>query len=45
MDTVVSAVHTPVELRFTDGEWSAFVAGARDGEFDFTGRRLAANPS
>ncbi|WP_025353642.1 DUF397 domain-containing protein [Nocardia nova] len=26
--------HRTVELRFTAGEWAAFVAGARDGEFD-----------
>ncbi|MEV0094306.1 DUF397 domain-containing protein [Streptomyces sp. NPDC050738] len=23
-------------LRFTEGEWTAFVLGARDGEFDLT---------
>ena len=26
--------HHRIELRFTAGEWGAFVAGARDGEFD-----------
>ncbi|MEV5648019.1 DUF397 domain-containing protein [Nocardia sp. NPDC052254] len=26
--------HGSVELRFTAGEWVAFTAGARDGEFD-----------
>lgn len=33
-------VHTRWHLRdtlhFTDAEWNAFLAGARDGEFDFT---------
>ena len=35
-DTLVRSLHTDVELRFDEGEWSAFVAGARDGEFDFS---------
>lgn len=26
--------HATTELRFTAGEWCAFLAGARDGEFD-----------
>ena len=26
--------HATVELRFTAGEWGAFMAGVRDGEFD-----------
>lgn len=33
-------LHAPrgdVVLHFTDAEWEAFVAGARDGEFDFAG--------
>lgn len=42
-DTVVRSLHTDVELRFDEGEWSAFVAGAVDGEFDFT-TTLAAAP-
>ncbi|MGW1682049.1 DUF397 domain-containing protein [Saccharopolyspora sp. NPDC002376] len=36
-DTLVSSLHAAVELRFDEGEWSAFLAGAEDGEFDFTG--------
>lgn len=35
-DTIVRCLHSDVELRFDDGEWAAFVAGAGDGEFDFT---------
>jgi hypothetical protein len=35
-DTLVRSLHSNVELRFDEGEWSAFVAGARDGEFDFS---------
>lgn len=35
-DTLVRSLTTEVELRFDDGEWSAFLAGAADGEFDFT---------
>jgi hypothetical protein len=34
-DTLVRSLLTDVELCFDEGEWSAFVAGARDGEFDF----------
>ena len=34
-DTLVSGLHTAVELRFNKEEWSAFTAGAADGEFDF----------
>lgn len=34
-DTLVGALTTGVELRFDEGEWSAFLAGAADGEFDF----------
>jgi hypothetical protein len=33
-DTLVSALHTGVELRFDKDEWQAFVAGVRDREFD-----------
>lgn len=35
-ETLVRSLHTDVELLFDEGEWSAFVAGARDGEFDFS---------
>lgn len=34
-DTVVRSLHTDVELRFDEAEWSAFRAGVADGEFDF----------
>lgn len=27
------------QLVFNDAEWAAFLAGVRDGEFDFPGRR------
>lgn len=37
-DTLVRSLVTEVELRFDEGEWSAFLAGADDGEFDFTGQ-------
>lgn len=40
-DTLVKSLTTGVELRFDEGEWSAFVAGAADGEFDFTGELAA----
>ena len=35
-DTLVQSLRTGVELRFDQAEWSAFVAGTADGEFDFT---------
>jgi hypothetical protein len=35
-DTLVTSLSTTVELRFDEGEWSAFLAGAANGEFDFT---------
>lgn len=35
-DSLVRSLRTDVELRFDEAEWSAFVAGARDGEFDFS---------
>ncbi|MGH3822587.1 MAG: DUF397 domain-containing protein [Pseudonocardiaceae bacterium] len=35
-DTLVRSLHTDVELCFDEAEWSAFVAGATDGEFDFS---------
>ncbi|MDQ3155078.1 MAG: DUF397 domain-containing protein [Actinomycetota bacterium] len=41
-DTLVTSLSTDVELRFDDGEWSAFVAGAADSEFDFAGELAAA---
>jgi hypothetical protein len=41
-DTLVTSIHTDVELRFDADEWSAFVAGAADGEFDFTGHLASA---
>lgn len=34
-DTVVTSHDEDVELRFDDEEWSAFLSGAEDGEFDF----------
>lgn len=43
-DTLVRSRHTVVELRFDDGEWSAFLAGAADGEFDFPGHLALATP-
>ncbi|GAB3432025.1 DUF397 domain-containing protein [Actinophytocola sediminis] len=40
-DTLVTSLITEVELRFDDGEWSAFLAGADDGEFDFADQLAA----
>ena len=40
--TEVRSLATDRTLRYTAGEWTAFLAGARDGEFDYapgTGRR------
>ena len=34
--TLVKSLHTGVELLFDPGEWTAFLDGAADGEFDFT---------
>ncbi len=34
-DTIVRSLHTDVELCFDEAEWSAFIAGVADGEFDF----------
>ncbi|MFJ4771823.1 DUF397 domain-containing protein [Streptomyces uncialis] len=31
-----SSLDTETVLRYTEGEWRAFVLGARDGEFDLT---------
>jgi hypothetical protein len=42
-DTIVKSLTTDVELRFDEGEWSAFVAGAANGEFDFAQRVVTAN--
>jgi hypothetical protein len=42
-DTLVSSLTSKVELRFDEGEWSAFLAGAADGEFDFCGELSAAS--
>ncbi|MPZ83394.1 MAG: DUF397 domain-containing protein [Actinophytocola sp.] len=42
-DTLVTSLTTEVELHFDDGEWSAFLAGVTDGEFDFTDLLTAAN--
>ncbi|WP_245533541.1 DUF397 domain-containing protein [Actinoalloteichus spitiensis] len=35
-DTLVRSLITEVELRFDEDEWSAFLAGVANGEFDFT---------
>ncbi|MGH3614538.1 MAG: DUF397 domain-containing protein [Pseudonocardia sp.] len=35
-DTLVRSLRTDVTLCFDHAEWSAFVAGVADGEFDFT---------
>ena len=40
-DTLVTSLATGVELRFDQGEWSAFLAGAADGEFDFADHLVA----
>ncbi|ANY06079.1 DUF397 domain-containing protein [Pseudonocardia sp. HH130630-07] len=34
--TVVRSLTDGTELHFDDGEWTAFLAGAADGEFTFT---------
>ena len=41
-DTLVRSLGTDVELHFDEDEWSAFVAGATDGEFDFAGQLASA---
>ncbi|MEV0702243.1 DUF397 domain-containing protein [Saccharopolyspora sp. NPDC050389] len=38
-DTLVKSLRTATELRFNEAEWTAFVAGAGAGEFDFAGQR------
>ncbi|MGQ0841334.1 DUF397 domain-containing protein [Actinokineospora sp.] len=40
-DTLVTSLTTTVELRFDEGEWTAFLAGVADGEFDFAGQLTA----
>lgn len=40
-DTLVTSLTTEVELRFDEDEWSAFLAGAADGEFDFANQLAA----
>ena len=40
-DTLVTSLHTTVALRFNAEEWSAFLAGATDGEFDLTSQLAA----
>jgi hypothetical protein len=42
-DTLVKSLTTTVELRFDAGEWTAFLAGATDSEFDLTGKLTAAS--
>lgn len=42
-DTLVTSLITDVELHFNAGEWSTFVAGAANGEFDFTGELTTAS--
>ncbi|MDQ3579006.1 MAG: DUF397 domain-containing protein [Actinomycetota bacterium] len=42
-DTLVTSLTTGVALRFDAEEWSAFLAGAADGEFDFTDDLAAAS--
>lgn len=42
-DTLVTSLASSVELRYGADEWSAFLAGAADGEFDFTGDLAAAS--
>ncbi|HEX5402060.1 MAG TPA: DUF397 domain-containing protein [Pseudonocardiaceae bacterium] len=39
--TLVRSLTADVELRFDDGEWSAFLAGAADGEFDLVNRKTS----
>ncbi|MEB3371596.1 DUF397 domain-containing protein [Saccharopolyspora mangrovi] len=42
-DTVVRSLNnSAVELRFDEDEWSAFTAGAADGEFTFPTERASA---
>ncbi|MCA1693270.1 MAG: DUF397 domain-containing protein [Actinobacteria bacterium] len=41
-DTLVKPLHSTVALLFDAQEWSAFLAGAADGEFDFTSQLASA---
>lgn len=41
-DILVRSLRTDIELCFDEAEWSAFVAGAAGGEFDFTDRLASA---
>ena len=41
-ETLVKSLHSTVALRFDAEEWSAFLAGAADGEFDFTSQLASA---
>jgi hypothetical protein len=41
-DTLVKSLHVTAELRFDADEWSAFCAGANDGEFDFSSQAASA---
>lgn len=34
-DTLVASLSTDVTLRFDEGEWTAFISGVKDREFDF----------
>ncbi|MGH3990398.1 MAG: DUF397 domain-containing protein, partial [Pseudonocardiaceae bacterium] len=43
--TLVKSLHSTVALRFDAEEWSAFLAGAADGEFDFTSQLASAQSS
>lgn len=40
--TLVRCLRTGIELRFDEGEWTAFVAGAARGEFAFSERLASA---
>jgi hypothetical protein len=40
-DTLVRSLRTNVRLRFDADEWSAFLSGATNGEFDFTNELAA----
>lgn len=40
-DTLVTTRTDEIQLRFDEGEWAAFLAGAADGEFNFAPELLA----
>ncbi|MDQ2789018.1 MAG: DUF397 domain-containing protein, partial [Actinomycetota bacterium] len=44
-DTLVKSLHSTVALLFDAEEWSAFLGGAADGEFDFTSELASAHSS